>query len=484
MTVTASPTKWESKLALRLELLVSLLGLLVVCRIAFTEDISWIVWLLPAAAVLLLSVFRWPYGVLLILIGASAMPRIAVGLFGWNARPEHFAAALVAPCVAIWMLYSKRGIQLDKMDYWVLAYVLVNYISSAFGSSEPSATLRWALQNNLAALSYFLIRLLVNDQTKLKKAFRILMGIGIAEVVYGILCYLSHNLFGTTGGVEVGAYLVDVAAPFGTMYEPNLFGAYSGCVAVLFLAQYLADELRRTAYMVGFVVASLATVSSFSRGALLALVISIGWLFWRTRHVQAKSPNRLIIFVLGLGLILGIAASAAGGILQERLSTLYYQGLTEGNTISRVLVIQEAIQDLPKHPLLGSGTASFNLSFDWAEYIPEWTSDKTWIANAPLRILHDTGLLGLTAFCGFLVSLWLRIRRDLQAANGGKPILLGLSAGALLYGISFQLTDGTILAFSWVHLGFLASAAILLKPSGEKANTPGAAVRIHIPQSE
>jgi hypothetical protein len=136
--------------------------------------------------------------------------------------------------------------------------------------------------------------------------------------------------------------------------------------------------------------------------------------------------------------------------------------LTEQTTISRFIVILQALQEIPNHPLLGSGTASFNLSFDWANYIPEWSSDKTWIANAPLRILHDCGALGLTAILGFLVSVSWKIRRAWGGRDSPVAMLLALVAGALLYGISFQATDGTILAFCWVHLGFLSSAASLL----------------------
>jgi hypothetical protein len=44
---------------------------------------------------------------------------------------------------------------------------------------------------------------------------------------------------------------------------------------------------------------------------------------------------------------------------------------------------------------------------------------------------------------------------------GHSAILLGLWAGALIYFITFQATDGTILAFSWIHFGLLASAATL-----------------------
>lgn len=388
------------------------------------------------------------------------MPRIAVGIFGWNARPEHFAAAIVGLCVAVWLLSRKQGTKLDKLDYFVLAYVVANYLSSAFGSAEPSTTLRWALQNNLAVLAYFLIRLLIADRQTLGSAFRILLGVGISEATYGLLCYVSHYLFGTRAGVEIGQYLVDVAASCGTMYEPNLFGAYSGCFAVLFLALYLSGGKHRSGNLVGFLVASLASISSFSRAALFALIVSTGWVFWKTRRFRANSPNRLVVFALGFALVLAISITPIGGVVRERVSALYYQGFTEETAISRVLVIQQAIQELPNHLLMGRGTASFNLSFDWANYIPEWTSDKTWIGNAPLRILHDTGLIGLTAFLGFVVFLCLKIRRSFRS-KGPVSMLLGLSAGALLYAISFQSTDGTILAFFWAHMGFLASAAIL-----------------------
>jgi len=466
MAETASTTRWESNLARRLEVMAGAAAMVVVCRVAWEEDISWLAWALVAAAVLLIAATRWPYGALLVLIGASAMPRFAVELFGWKARPEHFAVTIVTLGVAIYLLFRKQTRQLDKLDYWVLAYVAINYISSAFGSSEPSTTLRWALQNNLAVLPYFLIRFLVQDLRTLGKAFRILLGVGIVEAAYGILCYASHHALGTTGGMEIGAYLFDVAAPYGSMYEPNLFGAYTGACAVLFLSLYLGEEQRRLRSLVGFLLASFATVLSFSRAALFALVVAICFILWKARQPQKGRRSKVAILVLAFVLALGVGTTAIGGVLHERITELLSQGLKEETVLGRFLVIQDALQEVPKHPLLGSGTASFNLSFDWARYIPEWTSDKTWIGNAPLRILHDTGLIGVTAFLGFLISLWTRIRQSLHRSNDQVPILLGLSAGALLYAISFQLTDGTILAFSWIHLGFLASAAILMNEPG------------------
>ena len=472
---TTLPTWWDSKLVRRLHCVAGVAAIMLLCWAALGEDLSWMAWALAGAATLLLTVTRWPYGALVVLIGMSVMPRYFVEIFGWKARPEHFAVGIVSLAVGVWLLRHKRKIRLEKLDYWVVAYVMINYASSTFESPAPSATMRWALMNNLAVLPYFLIRILVPDLGMLRKAFKILLAVGIAESAYGMLCYASHLAFGSTIGVEIGQYLVDIAPPYGSLYEPNLFGAYTACCAVLFLALYLGEEQHRLGYLICLIVASLATGHSFSRAALLAFVLAIGWVFWRTRDRDRRDARRSILATLlpAFALVLVIAASVMGDVLKERLGNLYQQGLTEETTITRLFVMQQALQDVPQHPLLGSGTASFQLSFDWAKYVPEWAGEGAWVGNVVVRILHDTGLLGLTAFLGFLISLWLRIRRGLRGRNTYVPMLVGLSAGAFLYGISFQSTDGTPFAFCWVHLGFLASAAILMSDDSHNVVTRG-----------
>jgi hypothetical protein len=479
MSQIASATWWESKLARRLDFVILVATLVVMSRVALEEDLSWVAWALAGVAVVILTLTRWPYGALFVLIGLSAMPRFFVEVFGWKARPEHFAVVIVSMAVCVWLLRHKGKMRVEKVDYWVLAYVAINYASSAFASPVPSATLRWALMNNLAVLPYFLIRLLVRDRETLGRAFRLMLGVGIAELFYGILCYASHHAFGTTTGMGIGQYLVDVAAPYGSLYEPNLFGAYAGFYAVLFLALYVFGEQHRLGSLICFIVASLATALSLSRAALVALVMASCWVFWKARHSNTAHRNKLPILIPLAALTLVIAVTVVGGVMQKRFSSLYSQGLEEETAVTRYVVIFESLKDFPNHPLLGNGTASLQLSFEWAKYIPEWEGERAWVANVVVRILHDTGLLGLTAFLGFLISLWVRIRRTLRGWNSQVPLLIGLSAGALLYVISFQSTDGTILAFCWVHLGFLASAAILLNgardTSGDIDRVPDAA---------
>lgn len=471
-----SLTRYSNNLGRRLDWFCGVIAMLILIRVATEESLSWLGWVMVGVLLIVLTVIRWPYGSLAILIGMSAMPRFFVELFGWKARPEHFAVLVVSLVACIWLLRSNRKIQLETPDYCVLAYVAINYVSSALGSSSPSETLRWALLNNLAVLPYFIIRLLVRDSETFRKAFRILLVVGIAESVYGILCYFSHQALGTTVGVLIGHYLSDVSAPYGSLAEPNLFGAYAGCTAVLALVVYLMGE-RRLGYLMCFFVASLAAVLSLSRAALVALVVAVGWVYWQSRHAREGHRSRTATVILAVGLILLIVGPAVGGVVQQRFGDVFNQGLMEDTTALRLIETYQALQEFSGHPLIGTGTASLQLSFDWGKYIPDWGIYQAWVGNITVRILHDSGVLGMAAFLGFLFSLAWKIRLGLRGRASRAPLLVALSAGALLYAISFQATDGTLGAFPWVHLGLLSSAAILTGRSGENANPVGGSVQ-------
>jgi O-Antigen ligase len=457
---------WDSKPGRWLNSIALIAAVLVLLRVAMEEDLTWIGGVIIVAILALVSALRWPTGAILVLIAMSAMPVYFIELFGWKARPEHFAAGIVLAAVLIAFFMFKQRPAVDKLDYWILAYVAVNFISSAFGSPQPSTTLRWALQNSLAVLPYFLIRFMVQDIEMCRKAFRILLGVGLVEAVYGIGCYASHQLFGTSVGVTVGQYLVDIAAPYGSMYEANLFGSYTACCAVMCLACYLFGG-RHLRYLICFFIASLAGVLSFSRAALAALIIIIGWVLWKARRANRFDLQKLVVFAMVVALIVTFTITIAGDVIVKRFTNLWYEGLTEETAMVRFLVYQEALTDIPGHWLIGNGTASFNLTFDWNTYFPEWSGEKTWIGNTPLRVVHDTGLIGLITLLGFCVAVWRKVRKVSNGRGISDPMLLGLVAGVLLYGISFESTDGSILAYFWLHLGLLASAAILLTPPGQ-----------------
>lgn len=461
----AAITWWDSRWARRLDLIAVLAAVLVLVRVGAEEDLSWLLWAFVGLAVILLSLLRWPYGALICLVGLSTMTRFYMEIFGWKVRPEHVGATIVAVIAGAWLIKNKTRLRLDALDYWVLAYLAANYFSSTFTSPDASSTFRWALLNNLGVLPYFAIRFMIRDGMILQGALRILLGVSLVQALYGIGCYFSHLALNTNTGVEIGQYLVDVAAPYGSLYEPNFFGSYTACCAVMMLALYLSQARHRLFYMVSFLIASFAAFLSFSRGALLALIVTVMWLLWKVRKRNSGGARKGAPLVLAGAFLVLIALAASSGILRERLTNSFSQGLTEETTLTRLLVLAEAAQDIINHPVFGSGTASFQLFFDWGNFVPEWAGAAAWIGNFPMRIIHDTGVVGFAISLGFIFTLIFRIRKAWRKQSALLPVLVALTAGGLLYAISFQFTEGTTLAFCWVHLGLLATAAILIATS-------------------
>ena len=324
MSYQTLTNSWDSGLTRRLDAFGTVLAILIVSQVAVHEDLTW----LGAVAILLASVLlvitRWPYGALLLLIGASALPVYYVEVFGWKARPEHFAGVIVLIAAGVSTIAFGRTWRMRALDVWFAAYLGMNFFSSAFGSVEPTSTLRWALQNCFAVLFYFLIQFLVQDAKALRRAFGILLCVGLVESVYGIMCYAAHQLSGTSLGVQVGQYLYDVAAPYGSMYEPNLFGAYAACCSILFLSLYLFDG-RQFRYLTGFIVAGFGGILSFSRAGAFALCATAGYVIWKSRRIRAsKRTSKLAVVVFACVIVSLIFAGSVGGVIRERFTSLYY----------------------------------------------------------------------------------------------------------------------------------------------------------------
>jgi hypothetical protein len=330
-------------------------------------------------------------------------------------------------------------------------------------SIEPRQTIKWALQQVLIILAYFFLRVLVEDRAGLHKAVMALLAVGTATVAYGIICFYSNLLFGTEFGMTIGQY-GDTPAPYGLQYEANLLGSYSGALCVMMLVMYLYDHRRR--FLVGFALAFAGMAISLSRGALGATFIGLfavaifSWkkklLTWELGFSVAKATLCALLIVL----------PAVVPQYAERFNTMDIgEPAVDPNTLTRIVQVSSAFDEVLKHPFMGGGTSSFQLAFDWQSLGEDW-EDQGWIGNTEMRVLHDTGIVGLVVFVAFLVSLYRRSRKVLK--SGSNPELVALLVSALVYCVSFQATEGTLLAFSWVHLG-LIGCAISIFFASEKA---------------
>jgi O-antigen ligase len=150
----------------------------------------------------------------------------------------------------------------------------------------------------------------------------------------------------------------------------------------------------------------------------------------------------------------------------ERFTTMNIgEPAVDPNTLTRIVQVTSAFDEIQKHPFMGGGTSSFQLAFDWQSLGEEW-EEQGWIGNTEMRVLHDTGIVGLVIFVAFLVILYRQSRKVLKSES--NPELVALLASALVYCVSFQATEGTLLAFSWVHLGLIGCAISIFFASKDR----------------
>src|ERR1700681_2189068 len=201
----------------------------------------------------------------ILLVTASAVPRLYVEIGGLKARPEHTVGGIM--CIRILFLWKNRRQPVRWLwpDYLLMGYIALNIFSSIFMSIAPTQTFKWAMQQLLVILAYFFLRVLAADRVGFRKAFAVLLLAGGVTTAYAILCFYSNRIFGSEFGVTVAQY-GDVAAPYGLQFEANLLGSYCGALSVMMLVMYLYD--RRFRYLLGFAVTLVGMAISLSRGAL------------------------------------------------------------------------------------------------------------------------------------------------------------------------------------------------------------------------
>jgi O-antigen ligase len=428
--------------------------------LAATESLEWIPFVAAILCVLVVQLIRWPYGALCMLMAAAAVPRYQLSISSWNTKPEHLTAAA---CGLILLIRIWHGDQtwrkLQKADFLLLWFLALSFFTSYVASPDRAATLRWSLLLTIAMSPYFLVPQVVGTREQLEKAMKILLFVGAAEALFGILCFLSYLLFGTEMGVTFFFYLDFIPGVHGSQWEPNIFGSYCACFAVMFLFYYLAGGRTHAWYLAGFVITTVGVLLSLARQGWACLILVGGMVLLYHQRRTRIQWKRLVPVGVGVLATLLIGVSLMRD-LPQRFATLAIGQFSDDPTVLyRLKYLALAVADIREHPILGLGSSSFQLLY---EGVDDVGTTPAWLGNLILRVTHDTGIVGLIVFGWFFFELGRGAWRVLGSSSllhiPTATAVGALSAGGLVMLIAYQLTDASNLVFTWVHFGVLAAA--------------------------
>jgi O-antigen ligase len=214
-----------------------------------------------------------------------------------------------------------------------------------------------------------------------------------------------------------------------------------------------------------FLIGAAGLVLSFSRSAWVGAAVSLSFAFL----VLLFSGGSQVLTTALLGLVVAaVLAPWAIDFLYERFArapseimSVRYEGY------------EVALEIWKRHPFRGYGLGNF--LYGLRQYSVNFATELP-VHNVPLWIATETGLFGLVAFYGLVVSTWRRLWRLRHAAGLVGPLAFALSIALIEYcvdGLAEPLYREPVLyLFFWLCV---ALAEALPRMAEEQRAAPSAA---------
>jgi O-antigen ligase len=415
----------------------------------------------------------WGTAALLVLSLSVIVPRYVYAVGGINVNVERVALPLLLAAMVI-VLARKQTvtIRFGWSHLFLALFIGATALASLTNAPNASDSLRLTLLIAIASLPIWILPSLGLEPRAIRTAFHVFLGLGAVEALFGLLALVVFQLRGIDLGVQTD-WLTHAPAPYGSLWESNIFGGFLAAVLVAAIALLLTIRRNgRRTWVLGLLVAILAAglLASLSRGAWLGAmagsVVVLALLGARRKGIIIGVGSAIVLTFATVQIL--FPASPVWSAAQQRVGTLSdLNGLqSDPTTVERLYSYDLAIHDWLQHPLIGSGAGALGQTYDTlSQQIP------VWVANLELHALHDSGLIGLIgllgAILGTMASLWAAIRRLPPQDTAKRGILVGMLGACVALTVAFQATEGTWLAYSWYvfGLGWAAASAFGAAPA-------------------
>lgn len=299
--------------------------------------------------------------------------------------------------LVVGLLFSKKDmIKLGNLHFWYLGFLIISLVSAVFavgrGVDAMLLISGWTIFAQFM-LAVFLAQSIVKKERMLKALVFLslpLAGTGVYQFLFNVKTSpLWLSSFET--GIETRAF-----AFFGS---PNVLGILLATMTVLSFCLYLKEKKKY--YLFIAAVDMFAVGITFSRSAWIGLLagILLVVLLYRPKVAFFSPLAFLLLFVPQIrGRIMAVFSD-------------YY--ITDSSLDGRIWSFINGIHIFKKYPILGTGPGSYGgqlasqgASPVYLESIQNGYTALYFTDNQYLEILIQTGALGLLAFLGFVVCVF------------------------------------------------------------------------------
>jgi O-antigen ligase len=352
-------------------------------------------------------------------------------------------------------------------------------------------------------LLYWLLYQLLRTADDMSFAFTVFLVAGTAQVLFGLYQVLAGALnhyqkwrlpIGHLGLVH-REYINSVwGRPYGTQVEPDFYGAFCMVFALIFIILLFANGGKIKKWLwAGAVLSLLGLFFSFVRMAWLIFFLLLPLLalakkklpFFRFTWMAAALIASVTV---GASVFAAVVVPPIRQICETRFATKvpastskrsawrFSNSLLNTQNV-RLTLIQLSLYAWREHPFFGNGPGSFPFTYfratEGAAGVRRKIEENAFRQTNPsmlFTVLEDSGLLGLFLFlvlAAKFVFLSYKKLAGLSSPLAPQTFALAIALAALL--LSYMLTNGLWLPFTWV---FLALAAAHLREFPLRSDGP------------
>ena len=357
--------------------------------------------------------------------------------------------------MAITSFTTIRHIRWSYIDSFAMSWVIWQVVTVII-----SGGWQWSLyevERPILLMSFYLmIRSVAGAGLNFEKVFQIIALNAIIQASIGMLQYFG--LFPWTSQLFVGFE----SQVTGTLGGANVLGALLGTsLPMIYYCLSRSIGSKRMFWIASLSLIIFTMILTKSRGAWIASLVGLVLYLIPTISTLVRtiwSRKWMVLIIVPAGILLF-------GLF---LDALY--NLNSASADGRIFIWSVTMDMISDHFLLGVGYGNFGLH--WLEYqgayfARDLTGNSHSLAvsltsahSQYLHIIAETGIIGLTLFCGMVISLLLTIKRKLRALGNKKAKLIMALTAALLMLLIHGIVEDVLVGLP-VEIMFIIIIALL-----------------------
>jgi O-antigen ligase len=359
---------------------------------------------------------------------------------------EKFSADVATSIFLIYAMMFRIGVQrqplfANRVERVYLVYVLAILASVVLSLNFADSVKNWVRDLEYLILIHFLAGLALTGANR-KTITGVIILSSLIPCFVGVFGMVTNNPEYYGNWAPIGEKDDLVPRVFSTLAHPGMFAQYLCTVGILTLGMIVDGRWFKRRYLIPlFALQSFLLYFTFTRamwGEYVIAIAILAWLYGYRRFVLAGIP---------LGLV-GLAVVVPSFL--ARWSTAW-EASTDNSMIWRFGLWMKALRLVPARPWFGSGPDTF---IDYVDFLG-FGAHNTW-----LKLLVETGVIGLGLYVALMVVVWKALREKLRTVGiAGDPILASTIAIFVGYLVSswvsdtFEVPPATI--YLWTLLGMV-----------------------------